>query len=125
MHYAILCYGSEAVTSAWTKDQEQEVMGGIKKLDKSLAAHGTLGPAFRLLPTTTATTLKVGATPLVLDGPFAETKEQLLGVWIIDCPSHEDAIEAGRKLVNARGPGAGSLEIRPLAAFNPRDGASE
>lgn len=125
MHYALLCYGSEAVINAWTKDQENDIVDGIRRVEKSLAAHGTLGPAMRLLPTTTATTLKVGAKPLVLDGPFAETKEQLLGIWIIDCASLEDAIEAARKLVNERGPGSGSLEIRPLAAFNDRAGASE
>lgn len=123
MLYAMLCYGSEAVTSAWTKDQETQIMAGISTAEKSMATNGSLGPALRLFPTTTATTLRPGAEPLVLDGPFAETKEQLLGLWIIDCGSLEDAIEAGRKLVGTRGPGSGSLEIRPVMVFNARDGA--
>lgn len=125
MLYAMLCYGSEAVTSAWTKQQEGDVMSGIRIAEKAFPASTTLGPALRLFPTTTATTLRAGPEPLVLDGPFAETKEQLLGLWIIDCASLEDAIEAGRKLVGARGPGSGSLEIRPIMAFNARDGANE
>ena len=125
MLYAMLCYGSEAVTNAWTKQQEGEIMAGIRTAEKTFSAGTTLGPALRLFPTTTATTLRTGAEPLVLDGPFAETKEQLLGLWVIDCASLEEAIEAGRKLVGARGPGSGSLEIRPIMAFNARDGANE
>jgi hypothetical protein len=121
MLYAMLCYGSESAISAWTKDQEVQIMGGLKQAEAGLAAHGALGPSLRLFPTTTATTVRAGDQRLVLDGPFAETKEQLLGLWVIDCPSLDEAIEAGRKLVNARGPGAGSLEIRPIAAFSPRD----
>jgi len=124
MLYAMLCYGSEAVTSAWTADQDAKVMAGIAAAEKSFPAGTTLGPALRLFPTTTATTLRAGAaSPLVLDGPFAETKEQLLGLWIIDCASLEEAIEAGRKLVGVRGPGSGSLEIRPVSVFNARDGS--
>jgi hypothetical protein len=123
MLYAMLCYGSEAVTSAWTPDQEAKTMAGIAAAEKTFPAATKLGPALRLFPTTTATTLRAGTEPLVLDGPFAETKEQLLGLWIIDCPSLEDAIEAGRKLVGARGPGSASLEIRPISLFHARDGA--
>ena len=123
MLYAMLCYGSEAVTSAWTKQQELDAMAGITAAEKAFPANASLGPALRLFPTTTATTLRAGAEPLVLDGPFAETKEQLLGLWIVDCASLEDAIEAGRKLVGARGPGSGSLEIRPIMTFDARNGA--
>jgi hypothetical protein len=122
MLYAMLCYGSEAVTSAWTADQDTKIMAGIAAAETAFPAGTTLGPSLRLFPTTTATTLRAGAEPLVLDGPFAETKEQLLGLWIVDCPSLEDAIEAGRKLVGARGPGSGSLEIRPIMSFDARDG---
>jgi hypothetical protein len=123
MLYAMLCYGSEAVTSAWTKQQEGEIMADIRAAEAAFPAAAKLGPALRLFPTTTATTLRAGAEPLVLDGPFAETKEQLLGLWIVDCASLEEAIDAGRKLVGARGPGSGSLEIRPIMVFDARDGA--
>jgi hypothetical protein len=54
---------------------------------------------------------------MVVDGPFAETKEQLLGFYVLDCSSLEDAIAAA-KLLAAEKP-QGTLEIRPIAAFNP------
>jgi hypothetical protein len=80
-----------------------------------------LGPVARLMPTTAATTLRAGAEPLVIDGPFAETKEQLLGFYVIDCATLEEAIEATRLLLAPR-MAAGlmsALEIRPIAVFHP------
>ena len=71
----------------------------------------------RLMPTTTATHIRSGKDPMVVDGPFAETKEQLLGFYVIDCPSLDDAIEAAKLL--AREKPHGTLEIRPVAVFNP------
>ena len=72
----------------------------------------------RLLPTTAATTLrKEGDPPLVLDGPFAETKEQLLGFYIIDAKDLDDALAVARDLGEAN-PG-GSYEIRPVGVFRP------
>ena len=123
MLYAMLCYGSEAVTSGLTKLEDAEVMACIRTAENSFPAATRIGPALRLFPTTTATTLRAGGQTLVLDGPFAETKEQLLGIWVIDCASLEDAIAAGRKLVGARGPGSGALEIRPIMSFNAGDTA--
>jgi hypothetical protein len=56
---------------------------------------------------------------LVLDGPFAETKEQLLGFYIVECASREEAIEAARGLARASTHGTGAYEIRPVALFKP------
>ncbi len=56
------------------------------------------------MPTTAATTVRMGRDPVVLDGPFAETKEALLGVYVVDCPSLESAIET-RSADRARGEG--------------------
>jgi hypothetical protein len=73
------------------------------------------------MPTTAATTLRAAAEPLVLDGPFAETKEQLLGFYIIDCATLEEAIEAARQLLAPR-MAAGlmsALEVRPISVFFP------
>jgi hypothetical protein len=80
-----------------------------------LAAQGRLGPVGRLMPTTTAMTVRASREPLVLDGPFAETKEQLLGFYLVDCKSLEDALQVARNLVG----GTGALEVRPLATFYP------
>jgi hypothetical protein len=80
-----------------------------------LATEGRLGPVGRLMPTTTAMTVRASREPLVLDGPFAETKEQLLGFYLVDCKSLEDALKVARGLVGD----TGALEIRPLATFYP------
>ena len=72
----------------------------------------------RLLPTTAATTLRKGREEMVIDGPFAETKEQLLGFYVIDCASLEAAIDTAKELAKAN-PGTGSYEIRPVAEFHP------
>ena len=71
----------------------------------------------RLLPTTAATTLRKDDPPVVLDGPFAETKEQLLGFYVIDCKDLDEALDAARDLA-AVNPG-GAYEIRPVGMFTP------
>lgn len=77
-----------------------------------------MGPSLRLLPTTAATTLrKTQDPPLVLDGPFAETKEQLLGFYVVDVENLEEALDIARDLAAAN-PG-GAYELRPVAAYNP------
>ena len=83
MQYAILCYHDENVVCSWTKQEDEAVMAKLDVVQDKLARQGKLGPVVRLLPTTAATTLrKDREPPLVLDGPFAETKEQLLGFYI-------------------------------------------
>ncbi len=117
MLYAVLCYNDENVTSAWSKEEDDAVMGRLLKVQGKLAAQGRLGPVARLLPTTAATTLrKTQGEPLVIDGPFAETKEQLLGFYLIDSRSLDEALEAARELAAAN-PGVGSYEIRPVGYF--------
>ncbi|MFM2421430.1 MAG: hypothetical protein RL385_6153 [Pseudomonadota bacterium] len=70
------------------------------------------------MPTTTATTLRKGKEQVVLDGPFAETKEQLLGFFMVECESLDQAIEAARDLGKASS-SAGAYEIRPVMLFRP------
>jgi len=90
-------------------------LGGV--MDK-LSRQGKLGPVARLLPTTAATTLrKDREQPIVIDGPFAETKEQLLGFYIVDCQSLDEALDIAREL-GAANPG-GAYEIRPVGVFIP------
>ena len=82
MLYAILCYHDEDFTSSWTKEQDAAVMQKLSVVQDKLAKQGRLGPAARLLPTTSATTLRKDDPPVVIDGPYAETKEQLLGFYV-------------------------------------------
>ncbi|CAN7359256.1 YciI family protein [Rhizobium rhizogenes] len=119
MLYAILCYNDEDTVFAWSKDEEQATMERLLAVQAPLSEAGKLGPVARLMPTTAATTLRKGKNePFVIDGPFAETKEQLLGFYVIDFDSLDEAIEFSKKLAVAN-PGAGSYEIRPLYVFRP------
>lgn len=123
MLYAILCYNDEDVVWSWTKEEDDAVMARLDVVHQKLAKAGRLGPAARLLPTTAATTLRKGDEPLVIDGPFVETKEQLLGFYVVDCSALDEAIEIARDLARAN-PGAGGYEIRPLALFLPGSGVT-
>jgi hypothetical protein len=91
-------------------------------VQEKLARAGKLGPVARLLPTTAATTLrKDGEPPLVIDGPFAETKEQFLGFYIVNCSGLEEALDIARELGRAN-PG-GAYELRPVDLFFPGSAA--
>ncbi|MFC3078756.1 YciI family protein [Phenylobacterium terrae] len=120
MLYAILCYDSEDVVGAWTKEEDEAAIKRLEVVEEKLARQGRLGPVARLLPTTAATTVRKGREAMVIDGPFAETKEQLLGFFIVDCASLEEAIETAKELGKASS-SAGSFEVRPLAVFKPSD----
>lgn len=117
MLYAILCYHDEDFVGSWTKEQDAEVMKKLAVVQDKLAKQGRLGPVARLLPTTAATTMRKDDPPLVLDGPYAETKEQLLGFYLVDCKDLDAALEVARDLGEAN-PG-GAYEIRPVGVFEP------
>jgi hypothetical protein len=118
MLYAILCYHDEDVTCSWSKEHDDAVIGKLAVVQEKLAKQGRLGPVARLLPTTAATTLrKTQDPPLIIDGPFAETKEQLLGFYVVDCENLEAALDVARDL-GAVNPG-GSYEVRPVGVFRP------
>jgi hypothetical protein len=124
MLYAILCYDQEEVVCAWSPEQDAAVIAKLDVVQDKLKRQGRLGPVARLMPTTAAATLKKGARePVVMDGPFAETKEQLLGFFIVECASLEQAIETARELSQASS-SAGSYEIRPLREYRPNQVAS-
>jgi hypothetical protein len=117
MLYAILCYHDEDTVGTWTPEHDAAVMGKLAVVQEKLARVGRLGPVARLLPTTAATTLRKEDPPLVIDGPFAETKEQLLGFYVVDCKNLDEALDVARDLGRAN-PG-GAYEIRPVGLFNP------
>ena len=113
MLYAVLIYGSEAVVEGWTAQEEGEVMDRHTRVRQGLIRQGRLGPVMRLAPTTSATTLRAGRRALILDGPFAETKEQLLGFYTVECASLEQALEVARGLEFD----TGVFEVRPVTTF--------
>jgi hypothetical protein len=119
MQYAILCYNDENAVATWTKEEDDACMARLIKVQDTMAAKGKMGPVARLLPTTSATTLRKSATgSMVIDGPFAETKEQFLGFYVIDADSLDEAIAFAKELAVAN-PGMGSYELRPVGLFLP------
>jgi hypothetical protein len=124
MLYAILCYHDEAAVGSLTKEEDDALMAELEDVRRQL--QHKLGPVARLVPTTAATTVRAGAEPIVLDGPFAETKEQLLCFYVIDCATLEEAIEAARLLQEPRMRAGlmGTLEIRPISVFIPGTGTT-
>jgi hypothetical protein len=118
MLYAILCYDSEEVVGSWTKEEDDAVMAKLSVVQQKLSDQGRLGPVARLFPTATATIIRKGREPLVIDGPFAETKEQLLGFYIVDCSTLDEALDTARELARASS-SAGAFEVRPVSVFRP------
>ncbi|HKX64025.1 MAG TPA: YciI family protein [Rhizomicrobium sp.] len=114
MLYTLLCYNKEDVVWSWSKEEDDAVMNRLSTVHEKLVKDGKLGPSLRLLPTTAATTLRGG---IVIDGPFAETKEQLLGFYVIDV-ENLDAALAVAKALSAANP-TSVYEIRPIALYLP------
>ncbi|HWG80926.1 MAG TPA: YciI family protein [Stellaceae bacterium] len=118
MLYTILCYNDEDVVWSWSKEEDAAVMARLTAVQDRLVKAGKMGPSLRLLPTTAATTLrKTEDPPLVIDGPFAETKEQLLGFYVVDVAGLDEALDIARELAAAN-PG-GAYEVRPVAVYHP------
>jgi len=115
MLYAILCYNDEATVFAWSKAEDDAVMARLDVVREKWEKAGKLKPSLRLLPTSAATTLRK-KEGLVLDGPYAETKEQLLGFYLIDVENLEEGLQFARELTAAN-PG-GAYELRPVLLYN-------
>ncbi|MEZ4236912.1 MAG: YciI family protein [Myxococcota bacterium] len=116
MKYLLLIYGGEEARAARTDDQRRTETEAYVKYTRELRAAGVLIAGDPLQPTFTATTVRVrGGQTTTTDGPFAETKEQLGGYYLIDVPSLDEALAWA-----ARIPGAavGSIEVRPLQEFD-------
>ena len=117
MLYAILAYHVEAEVLSWAPQEDAALMADLGEIHERLTKNGKLGPAARLGATKRARTLRGSGGGMVIDGPFAETKEQLLGFYVVDVESEESAMAAARELRSAN-PSA-TYEIRPIALFLP------
>ena len=117
MLYAILAYHVEAEVMSWSPQEDAALMDDLHRVHDRLTQEGRLGPAARLGPTEKARTLRGAGAGLVIDGPFAETKEQLLGFYLIDCATEDAALDAARDLRRAN-PSA-VYEIRPIRLYLP------
>jgi hypothetical protein len=117
MLYAILAYHVEEEVTSWTPQEDAALMADLKKVRDRLAQEGRLGPAARLGATKDACVLRGRGKGVVTDGPFTETKDQLLGFYVIDCADRDAAIAAARDL-RAVNPSA-MYEIRPVKLYLP------
>ena len=123
MLYAILCYNQEDVVCAWSKEEDEAVMQKLGVVQQRLTQEGRLGPVARLMPTTAATTLrKDREPPLVLDGPFAETKELIAGFWLWEVASLAECVEWVKRCPSPM-PGDSEIEIRQV--FEAEDFGAE
>ena len=117
MLYAILAYHVEAEVMSWTQQEDAALMERLFKAHERVNQNARLGPAARLGATGKARTLRGPGQGTVIDGPFAETKEQLLGLYVLECADDDAAVEAARELRRAN-PSA-VYEIRPIRTFVP------
>jgi len=117
MLYAVLIYNAETEVDELTRTELEALIARHERVQEKLAGEGKLGPVVRLMSTRSATTLKPAAGNRFTDGPFAETKEQLLGFYIVDCATLQEAQEAARLIGSACN--SRSLEVRPVGLFYP------
>ena len=110
MRYALLvCDDENAVLSP---ERRQERFAEFTAFQDEMEARGVLRGSERLRPTTSATTVRVRDGGLVIaDGPFAETKEQIAGFYLVDCRDVDEAIEVASKIPGAQ---CGTIEVRPV-----------
>jgi hypothetical protein len=120
MLYAILAYHVESELLAWTPEEDAAVVAKVIEVQAPLRASGHLGPAARLDDTKKARTVRGPGAGMVLDGPFAETKEQLLGFHLLEFDTEDEVIAAVRRLRQVNPTAV--YEIRPVKLFVPADG---
>lgn len=115
MHYMLMIYGDEASERKHSKAAMEQMFAAYGAYTRALREAGVMKAGDPLQPTSTATTVRVkGGKTEVLNGPYAETKEQLGGYYIIDVPDLDSALAWA-----ARCPGAshGTVEVRPIMAM--------
>jgi hypothetical protein len=120
MLYALLAYHVEDVVMSWTSEQDATLMKNLLEAHERVNRKADLGPTARLGETRRALTLRNGT---VIDGPFAETKEQLLGFYMLDCANADAAVDAARELQRVN-PGA-VYEIREIRRYIPGEALRE
>ena len=121
MRYMFLVYSRETNFSEASPQDLDRVRAGHWAVLDETKRRGILVAASPLEPTATATTIrKEDGKPLVLDGPFAETKEQLAGYYIVDCNNLDEAIDWAAQMPSGCKDGYGCIEIRPVGEVTPR-----
>lgn len=111
MLYTILIYGVEGLTERLPEAEYEALLQKHRDLQGKLEREGTYRGAVRLMPPSTAMNVQdTGSGVRVLDGPYAESKEQILGFYLMECETIEEALEAAKALPQ----GIAYMEVRPV-----------
>jgi len=122
MQYMLLIYGDQNGWQSRSDEENNQLMQAYYQFTEDLQKSGSMVGGDALQPTQTATTVRVrNDETLTTDGPFAETKEQLGGYYIVDVASLDEALEWAAKIPGAK---HGSVEVRPVMVFDDEDGSS-
>jgi hypothetical protein len=112
MKYALLIFGDEAGWDTATDEERQRVYREYDAFAREATTRGLLRGGEELASSTSATTVRVReGEAAVTDGPFAETKEQLGGFFLIECNDVDEALEMAARIPGAR---SGAIEVRPV-----------
>jgi hypothetical protein len=112
VQYLLLIYGDEAHWAGLSKEESDAIFDEYRTFTESIAAQGIMQGGAALTPVSTARTVRVReGRSTVSDGPFAETREQLGGYYLVECESEQEALDAAARIPNAR---FGSVEVRPV-----------
>ena len=115
MRYMLLIYGDESARGEGSEAEQQAEMQKWTDYTEEMRSAGAMKAGDALQPTATATSVRDnGGEPLVTDGPFAETKEQLGGYYLLDVADLDEAIKWAHKCPGAR---YGTIELRPIMEF--------
>jgi hypothetical protein len=113
MKYMLLIYHEEKAWDGLTDQERQQIYGDYRKFTEDIIASGNYVSGSELHPVATATSVRVrDGKQLATDGPFAETKEQLGGFYLIEANNLDEAIGIAARIPSAR---VGTIEVRPLA----------
>jgi len=116
MKYLCLIYDDESIWQQMSQDEMGKMLGEYNAFGDDIKASGHYLGGHALQPTTTATTVRVrNGKTITSDGPFAETKEQLGGFYMIEAKDLNDALQVGARIPGAK---LGSIEVRPIMVFN-------
>jgi hypothetical protein len=118
MRYMMLIYTTESDLSTMPVEEVQQIRNGHAAVMEETRRQGILVAVNGLGRTNTATTVRIqDGKILATDGPFAETREQLAGYYVLDCNDRDEAIAWAARIPTACGGGKGSIEIRQLTEF--------
>ena len=116
MQYMLLIYGDEKAGMDMTPEEQESSMGEWFRYTEDLRSSGAMVAGDALQPTATATTVSQpnGGDALITDGPFAETREQLGGYYLLECKDLDDALNWASRIPEAK---TGAIEVRPVMDY--------